>query len=61
MVASLAKSYNLPFDYILHRMSYANLVMYSSVLPHYGDSKKGNGETINADDPRNKNALKDLF
>ena len=40
-------------------MTYANIILYSSVLPNYGgeeEKKKG----INADDPKNRNWLKQL-
>ncbi len=58
LVAGFVKAYNLPLDYVLYDMSYANMVMYSAVLPSY-DSKKDRGsetgkqDIIKADDPRN--------
>jgi hypothetical protein len=46
-------------------MSYANLIMYSSVLPSYDDEKEGDKndeEIINADDPRNQERIRrELF
>lgn len=42
-------------------MSYANTIMYSSVLPSYDDEKEDQ-KTINADDPRNRDAIrKELY
>jgi len=41
-------------------MSYANTILYSSVLPSYDDLKEE--ETINADDPRNRSKIrKELY
>ena len=41
-------------------MSYANMILYSSVLPTFDDKKEE--EAINADDPANKEAVhKELY
>jgi hypothetical protein len=62
-------AYNLPVDYVLYEMSYANMILYSAVLPSY-DSKKGNKgggpdskqqEIIKVDDPRNRDKVKHFF
>jgi hypothetical protein len=50
----------MTFDYILYDLSYANLVLYSSVLPSYDDEKEDD-EIINADDPRNKEKIRKLL
>lgn len=46
-------------------MSYTNLIMYNSVLPSYdpeaGKSKKNKGEYIDADDPKNKQKIRQLL
>jgi hypothetical protein len=45
MIGGVCKAYNLTFDYVLYKMSYANLVMYCSILESYDDEKpteKGN-------------------
>jgi len=46
-------------------MSYANTIMYSSVLPSYDDEKEADTDkqkVINADDPANRNAIrKELY
>lgn len=60
MIAGMAKAYNLPFDYVLHKMSYANMVLYSSVLPSYSTEKEQE-ETIDADDPENKELINQIL
>lgn len=40
-MAGVAKNYSLTFDYVLYKMSYANMILYSSVIPSYDDLKKG--------------------
>lgn len=58
----MAKAYNLTFDYILYKMSFANVRMYNAVLPSLStkkdnkDSKDGN-TIINGDDPKNRDAV----
>lgn len=47
-------------------MSYANMLMYGSVLPSYDskkgkDKKKDDDEIINADDPANKDRIRRLL
>lgn len=46
-------------------MSYSNMVMYGAVIPSYGGKKdgstKGQAEEIKADDPRNKERVKQFF
>jgi len=48
-------------------MSYANIIMYGSVLPSYDNKKdKANtdlnhGKVIKADDPENKDVVRDLL
>ncbi|MDR0385397.1 MAG: hypothetical protein LBH60_04910 [Prevotellaceae bacterium] len=47
-------------------MSYANMIMYGSVLPSYGDKKKGvdkdnDNEVINADDPKNRDKVRSIM
>lgn len=47
----------MTFEYAIHEISYANLLMYSSTLPSYDfdkDKNKGKGPVINADDPKNR-------
>lgn len=61
------KAFNLPLDYVLYDMSYANMIMYGAVLPSYKSSKKNEtgkavgNEKINADDPRNKDKVRSIL
>ena len=58
----IAKEYNLSPDYVLYDMSYANLIMYNAVLPSYDtESKDKKEEVINADDPRNREAVRKII
>ena len=36
----MSKAYRLAPDYILYKMSYINVALYSSVLPSYDEKKK---------------------
>lgn len=57
----------MTFDYALHEISYANVLMYCSTLPSYDfdSDKKGKGKgkggksdkVFKADDPRNREAV----
>lgn len=48
-------------------MSYANMIMYGAVLPSYKSSKKNatgkadDNERINADDPRNRDKVRQIL
>ena len=58
-MAGISKAYTLPFDYVLFDMSYANVIMYSAVLPSYDPKKKDkkSGEpqkVIKDDEPANR-------
>jgi hypothetical protein len=62
----MVKGYNLSIDYVLYEMSYANMIMYGSVLPSYGDKNKGadkdnDNEVINADDPKNRDKVRSIM
>lgn len=67
IIASVAKSYNLTFDYVLDNMTMANMTMYSAVLPNYSyngnkSSKSDeNEDIINADDPKNKEMVNKIL
>lgn len=41
VVAGMAKAYNLTFDYILYKMSFANVRLYNAVLPSFSAKKDG--------------------
>ena len=61
-MAGISKSYNLTPDYVLHEMSYANISLYSSVLPSYDDETGDKGErVIKADDPKNKDLVNSIL
>ena len=62
-MAGMVKAYNLDIDYVLNRMSYINLLMYSAVLPHYDDLDEENdtGMAINADSPHNKQMVEQIL
>ena len=48
------KAFNLPIEYVLHEMTYANLILYGASLPTYRSRKDGeDGEDIDASDPEN--------
>lgn len=61
------KAFNLPIDYVLYDLSYANLTLYGASLPSYKNakdkegSKHGDDEVINGDDPNNQAAIDKLF
>lgn len=66
IVAGLSKAYCLTFDYVLYDMSYANVVMYSAVLPSYKTDKDGKKsdtgqKVLRADDPSNKAEVQKFF
>lgn len=63
----MAKTFGLTPEYVLHEMSYANMLLYSASLPAYRkpkteDKKTGKQhETIDAGDPRNKNRVREFL
>ena len=60
----MVKGYNLSIDYVLYEMSYANMIMYGSVLTSYGDKNRGadkDNEVINADDPKNRDKVRSIM
>lgn len=48
-------------DYVLYEMSFANLTMYSAVLPSYDTKKTKDEEVISADDPSNADKVLAMF
>lgn len=61
MVAGVAKAYpQLTFEYIIYEMSYSNLILYSSVIPG-NDNGGESDEVIKADDPKNREKVKQLL
>ncbi len=45
MIGSFVKWYRCSFDYAVYRMSYANIIMYGSVIPSFGKTKKDGKDT----------------
>ena len=66
IIAGFVRGYNLPIEYVLYELSYANMILYSAVIPSYKsrDKKDGGGdgkkkqEEIKADDPSNKEKVR---
>lgn len=63
-MAGFVRGYNLPIEYVLYDLSYANMILYSAVIPSYksrdkkdGDGKKKQDE-IRADDPANRDKVR---
>lgn len=56
VIAGFVKGFNVSFEYALHDISYANILMYSSTLPSYDfdKGKRGKQEAVNGDDPKNR-------
>ena len=44
MIGGVAKAYGWTPDYVLNEMSYANMILYSAVLPSASGSKKDKKE-----------------
>ena len=64
MIAGTVKAFNLPIDYVLYEMSYANLTLYGASLPSYKSTKGkkgGDEETIDAGDPNNRDKVRAFF
>ena len=68
IVAGTVKAFNLPVEYVLYDMSYANMVMYGATLPSYkhkADDKDGKKrkrqKAIKVDDIRNREKIKSIF
>lgn len=54
-------------DYVLYEMSYANMALYSAVLPSYrkpkdkDGKKRGRRKAVKVDDPGNREKLRKIF
>lgn len=60
-MAGIVKAFNLPVEYVLYDLSYANLTLYSASLPSYKspkDKKQGKHDEIDAGDPKNKDKVR---
>ncbi len=62
-MAGTVKAFNLPLQFVLYDLSYANLVLYGASLPSYKKPKDntGQGEIINGDDPGKQADIDKLF
>lgn len=67
MIAGVAKAYCLPPEYVLHEMSYVNMIMYGAVIPSYNSKRKGKSkdgkeqEEVKVDDPRNRARVRQIL
>ena len=68
-MAGIVKEFGLPFDTVLHGISYANAILYGASVPHYipkdgknngGNSDKYKGTAYGDEvfDPKDKEAMK---
>lgn len=57
----MVKSYNCTIDYAVHELSYTNLMLYVAVLPDYGSKDDKGGPHVSADDPENKEIVKQIL
>lgn len=59
-MAGTAKAFCLPIEYVLHEMTYANLILYGASLPTYRSRKdrERDGEDIDASDPGNADKVR---
>ena len=57
------KAFNLRPEYVLYDLSYANILLYSAVLPSYDTDreKSKDSDTIRADDPENKEKVRKIL
>lgn len=62
-MAGFVKAFGCSFDYVLHEISYANVILYSATLPSYDNARKDKKEAgtkenpIKADDPKNRDLV----
>lgn len=65
-MAGAVKAFGLTFEQVLYELSYPNLILYNAVLPSYQSKDRSRGsdggqEVIKADDPKNKERVKQFF
>lgn len=54
----MVKAYGCTIDYVLHDISFANVLLYNAVLPSYDSNRQDSkNDVINASDPKNKEAV----
>lgn len=60
----MVRAYNFTIEYVLYDLSYANMIMYSAVIPSYKsrkDKKADEEEVIDANDPKNRERIDQLL
>lgn len=55
------KGFNMTMDYVLNNISYTNLILICATLPSYDSNNSNRHETIDADNPNNKNEVEQFF
>ncbi len=65
-MAGAVKGFGFSVEYTLYDISYANLILMGATLPTYDsgkakDGRNGGEDTINAEDPRNKDKVRQFF
>jgi hypothetical protein len=60
----MCKAFGLTPDYVLHKISYANLTLLSATLPDYSDNKETadakTPNTVNGDDPQSWGKIQNI-
>lgn len=49
MIAGIVKYYGVTFKYVLDRMTIADVIMYSAVIPDYREKKEETGKKMDFD------------
>lgn len=57
----MIKGFNLPIDYILYELSYANLIMLSATLPGYDKEEKEEEEVLDMSNPNDQARIDQLL
>lgn len=57
----MIKGFNLPIDYILYELSYANLIMLSATLPSYDKEEKEEEEVLDMSNPSDQARIDQLL
>lgn len=61
-MAGVVKAFNLPIEYVLYDMSYANAILYCACLPSYDSkaSEKSGDEHYDGDDVKTNEIIQQL-
>lgn len=64
-MAGAVKGFGFSVEYALYDISYANLILMGATLPTYDskakDGRSGGEDIIDAEDPRNKDKVRQFF